>query len=76
MPTITRILRQRGAGSSHRVYLDGRFAFVCKDTTIARFHLLEGMDLSPEQIRTIEQARARQECFDSAMKFLQRRLHS
>lgn len=76
MPTITKILPQRRRENRRNVHIDGQFAFGCSLNVIARFHLREGLLLTAEQIRDIEQGEVRQECFDRALRFLQTRLHS
>jgi regulatory protein len=76
MPQVTKIAAQRRRPNRRNVYLDGVFAFGCKLNVIARFRLREGMILSNEQVLEIEHGEVRQECFDQAMKFLQKRLHS
>jgi regulatory protein len=76
MPVITRIVEQKRRPNRRNVYLDGKFAFGCNINVVARFRLREGMNLSPEQVKQIEQGEVKQECFDAAMRFLQLRLHS
>jgi regulatory protein len=76
MPLITRIAEQKRRPSRRNVHLDGRFAFGCHLNVVARFRLREGMTLSDEQVREIEEGEVRQECFDEAMEFLGKRLHS
>ncbi len=76
MPVVTRITEQRRRKNRRNVHLDGAFAFGCHVNVIARFRLREGMELSPEQVRQIEQGEIRQECLDDALRYLQSRLHS
>src|SRR4051794_27803302 len=76
MPAITRIAEQKRRANRRNIYLDGAFAFGCNLNVVAKFRLREGMNLSAEQVQAIQQGEVRQECFDQAMKFLQRRLHS
>jgi regulatory protein len=76
MPLITQISEQKRRGNRRNVYLDGKFAFGCNLNVVAKFRLREGMNLSAEQVTQIQQGEVRQECFDQAMKFLERRLHS
>lgn len=76
MPVVTGICEQERRPNRRTVFLDGRFAFGCNLNVIAKFRLREGMQLSNEQVREIEQGEVRQECFDKAMEHLQRRLHS
>jgi len=76
MPVVTRITEQKRRKNRRSVFLDGTYAFSCNVNVIARFRLREGMELSAEQIRQIEQGELRQEAFDEAMRYLQSRLHS
>lgn len=76
MPTITRILIPRRSPNRRQIHLDGQPAFTCNVTVVARFRLREGMDLTPEQVQSIEQGEVRQECLDHGLGILQRRLHS
>jgi regulatory protein len=76
MPVITKILEQKRRANRRNVHIDGRFAFGCNLNVIAKFRLREGMNLTLEQIEAIKQGEIRQECFDVAMDYLTRRLHS
>jgi regulatory protein len=76
MPTITQISEQKRRANRRNIYLDGGFAFGCNLNVVARFRLREGMTLTDEQVRAIELGEVRQECFDSAMRFLESRLHA
>src|SRR4051812_37386595 len=76
MAVITQIVEAKGKAQRRRVYLDGRFAFSLKLNVVARFRLREGMNLSPDQIESIEVGEVKQECLDRAMKYLSGRLHS
>lgn len=76
MPLITRIIEQKRRPNRRSVHLDGRFAFGCHLNVVAKFRLREGMSLTDEQVRQIEEGEVRQECFDKAMEYLGRRLHS
>jgi regulatory protein len=76
MPAVTKISEQKRRPNRRNIYLDGKFAFGCNLNVVAKFRLREGMNLSVEQVAAIQQGEVRQECFDQAMKFLQRRLHS
>src|SRR4051812_1394142 len=76
MPVTTRIAEQKRSPHRRNVYLDGRFAFGCNLNVVAKFRLRVGMNLSAEQVEAIKVGEVRQECFDDAMKFLQRRMHS
>ena len=74
MPTITQIAPQRRAANRRSVFLDGAFAFGCNLNVVARFRLREGLVLSAEQVVEIQQGEVRQECFDAAMRSIQRRM--
>ena len=76
MPIVTRISEQRRRLNRRNIFLDGKFAFGCNLNVVAKFRLREGMNLSGEQVAAIQEGEVRQECFDQAMKFLERRLHS
>lgn len=52
------------------------FRFGLNVTVVARFRLREGLNITADEIAKIEQGEVRQDCFDSAMRSLQRRLHS
>jgi len=76
MPIITKITEQKRTPNRRSIYLDGAFAFGCNVNVVAKFRLREGLSLTSDQIQQIEKGELRQECFDAAMKFLERRLHS
>jgi regulatory protein len=76
MPTITAISEGKRRKNRRNVYLDNVFSFACNVNVVAKFRLRVGLEISPEQLEKIKQGEVRQECFDSAMKFLQRRMHS
>lgn len=76
MPTVTQITEQRRKANRRNVYLDGAFAFGCNLNVIAKFHLREGVVLSADEVERIKQGEVRQECFDAAMRFIERRMHS
>src|SRR5437763_9479959 len=76
MPLITKIVEQKRRANRRNVYLDGAFAFGCSLNVVARFRLRVGLELTGEQVQAIQLGEVKQECFDGAMAFLQRRLHS
>jgi regulatory protein len=76
MPVITKIIEQKRNPSRRNIYVDDRLAFGVNENVIARLVLRVGQNLSPERIAEIEAGEVRQECFDQAMQFLGRRLHS
>jgi len=76
MPTITKITEQKRSANRRSVYLDGSFAFGCNVNVVAKFRLREGLQLTAEQLEQILQGEVRQDCFDSAVRSLESRLHS
>jgi len=76
MPVVTKIVPQKRRENRRNVYLDGKFAFGCNDNVIAKFRLREGASLTAEQVRAVLEGEVRQECFDAALRALERRLHS
>src|SRR5271163_463436 len=76
LPIVTKIQEQRRRANRRNVFLDGTFAFGCNLNVIARFRLREGLELSADEIEQIQRGEVRQECFDSAMRYLESRLHS
>ena len=76
MPTVTQISEQRRKANRRNVHLDGAFAFGCNVNVIAKFRLHEGQVLSAEEVEKIRQGEVRQDCFDSAMRFIERRMQS
>ena len=76
MPTISAIKPQRSRENRRNIYLDGKFAFGCNLNVVAKFKLREGLSLTAEQVREIEQGEVRQDCFDRALRYLGIRLHS
>ena len=76
MPTITQISEQRRKANRRNVYLDGAFAFGCNLNVVAKFRLVEGMALTAEEVETIKRGEVRQDCFDAAMRFIERRMQS
>ena len=76
MPTITAITEQRRKKNRRNVSLDGAFAFACNLNVIAKFKLRVGLALTDAQVIEIKQGEVRQEVFDAAMRFLERRMHS
>ena len=76
MPTITAITPQKRNERRRNVHLDGSYAFACNINVVAKFKLREGLELTAEQVETIKRGEVRQECFDDAMRFIQRRMHS
>ena len=76
MARISLISAQKRNAKRYSVHLDGKFAFGCNQNVVVKFNLKEGLDLSALQLDEILNGAVRQECFDAAMKFLERRLHS
>jgi len=76
MPTITRISEQKRRANRRNVYLDGVFAFACNQNVVRKFGLAEGVALDAAQIAKVLEGEVQQECFDRAMRLLERRMHS
>ena len=76
MPTITQITEQKRRANRRSVYLDGKFAFGCNINVVAKFRLREGLVISEADVARIRDGEVRQECFDHAIKFIEKRLHS
>jgi regulatory protein len=76
MPVITGITEQKRRANRRNIYLDGTFAFGVNENVVARFRLRVGMSLTTDQTASIERGEVRQECFDKAMGYLGRRMHS
>jgi regulatory protein len=76
MPVLTNITEQKRNPNRRNIYLDGQFAFGCNVNVVAKFRLRAGLQLDAQQIHEIELGAVKQECFDAAMNFLSRRLHS
>lgn len=76
MPTITAISESKRRKNRRNIYLDNSFSFACNVNVVAKFRLRVGLEISNGQLEQIKQGEIRQECFDAAMKFLQRRMHS
>jgi regulatory protein len=76
MPLLTDITEQKRNANRRNIFLDGKFAFGCNLNVVAKFRLRAGLELDAQQISEIELGAVKQECFDAAMNFLSRRLHS
>jgi regulatory protein len=76
MPTITKLEPTRRNPNRRSIHLDGQFAFAVNLNVVAKFKLREGQTLTPEQVEQIQQGELRQEALDTALKFIQLRLHS
>ena len=74
MPVITKITEQKRRPNRRNIYLDGAFAFGCNVNVVARFRLREGMQLKTAQVAQIQLGEVKQECFDDAMRALERPL--
>ncbi len=75
MPTVTQIAPQRRSANRRNVHLDGAFAFGCNLNVVARFRLRQGLVLTADQVAEIQQGEVRQDCFDTAIRSIQTRLH-
>ena len=67
---------QKRRPNRRNIYLDGRFAFGVNLNVVAQFHLKPGLELSVQQVQSIQLGEVRQECTDKALRYLERRLHS
>lgn len=76
MPTVTKIIEQKKRANRRSIFLDGAFAFGVNLNVVAKFHLHEGQRLSVEDVEAIQKGSARQECFDHAMRFIEKRMQS
>ena len=76
MPTITKITTQVKRANRRNIFIDGAFAFGVNLNVVAKFKLNSGQELSADQIAAIQAGELRQECFDSAIGFLSRRMHT
>ena len=76
MPTVTKIVEQKKRANRRSVFLDGAFAFGANLNVVAKFRLHEGQRLSADEVVAIQQGSVRQECFDHAIRFIERRMHS
>jgi len=76
MPVVSKITEQKRRANRRSVYLDGTFAFGCNINVIAKFRLVEGQSLTADQVNDIQNGAVRQECFDKAIKSIERRQHA
>ncbi len=76
MPIITAIKVQQRKATRVSVFLDRAFAFGLHQKVAGRFGLKPGMELSQRDVEAIQQGQVQQECFDKAMLYLSRRMHS
>lgn len=76
MGIITRISASKRSPNRRAIFIDGKSAFTIHLNVVARHRLREGQEISPELRKQIEQTQVKQECFDAALRFLTRRLHS
>lgn len=76
MPTVTKIVEQKKRQNRRSIFLDGVFAFGVNLNVVAKFALHEGQELSAEDIDAIQKGSVRQECFDHAMRYIEKRMQS
>ena len=76
MPTVTSITEQKKRANRRSIYLDGAFAFGVNLNVVAKFHLHEGQRLSDDEVAAIQAGSVRQECFDHAMRYIEKRMQS
>jgi regulatory protein len=76
MPIITRIVIPKRSPNRRAIFIDGKQAFIIHVNVVARHRLRESIEISADLRRQIEQTQVKQECFDAALRYLTRRLHS
>ncbi len=76
MPTITAITDQRRRKNRRSVYIDNEFAFGINVNVVARFRLREGMEITDDLRRQIEEGEVKQEAFDHALRLIGGRMQS
>lgn len=76
MAIITALTVQRGRDNRISVFLDGAFALGCNKRVAERARLKVGMELTEEAVRQLQAGERQQRCFDKAMEYLARRMHS
>lgn len=76
MRTITKIAEQKRRANRRNIHLDGEFVFACNQNVVRKFNLHVGMTLDDAQLQQVLEGEVQQECFDRAMGFLERRMHS
>ena len=76
MPLITKITPTRRNPNRRSIHLDGQFAFALNLNVVAKFRLREGQSLTQAQVDQIQQGEVKQEALDTALKYLELRLHS
>ena len=76
MRIITKLEPTRRNPNRRSIHLDGKFAFAVNVNVVAKFHLAEGKGLSEQDVQAIQQGELRQEVLDTALRYIQLRLHS
>lgn len=76
MPVISKLAVQKKRENRVNVYLDGKFAFGCNKRVVERFELKAGLELSEADVERILEGEMQQGCFDRAIQYLSRRMHS
>ena len=76
MPVITAIKVQKRRAMRVSVFIDRVFAFGLHQKVAQRFGLKAGMELTARDVEAIQEGQVQQECFDKAMLYLSRRMHS
>lgn len=69
MLVITKVTMQKRKGH-YNIFLDGHFAFGVSERTLAEFRLLQGRELSDEQIAEIQKFEADSKAVEVAMNYL------
>ena len=76
MPRVTAVKPQKRSATRVSVFLDGKFVFGLNQRVAERFGLKVGLELSSADIDRVLAGQVRQDCFDKAMGYLTRRMHS
>ncbi|WP_196246237.1 recombination regulator RecX [Lacticaseibacillus zhaodongensis] len=69
MPTITSIATQKRAGR-YNIYVDGHFAFGLDESTIVRFALFKGQELTDEELQHLQDDDERAKALATALDYL------
>lgn len=76
MPVITALKVQQKRGNRISVFLDQKFAFGCNQKVAERFRLRVGQVMPQDLVDAVLEGQIQQECFDKAVSYLARRMHS
>lgn len=76
MALVTAVKPQKKSATRVSIFLDGRFAFGLNQRVAERFGMKVGMELAPADVERVLKGQVQQDCFDKAMSYLSRRMHS